>query len=84
MTQRMYIGPSRPYGLPLMQNAIILDVRGVAGLKDALIQHPELDQLLVPITELAQSKNAIKEKGSVLYEAYKIIQKEREANRGGK
>ena len=50
-TACMYLGPSRPFGLPLMRNAIL---RGKPEevfpvLADLFEEHPELRTLFVPV-----------------------------------
>ena len=80
--QKMYLGPSRPYGLGLIQHAIIKDAQGVAGLQKALAEKKELGKLLVAIPKLAKAQVEIKTKGSDLYKAYQTVKAETEA--GGK
>lgn len=79
----MYIGPSRPYKLPLMTNAIILDNQGVAGLQEALKEHAELKILFVPIEKLGVSRILVKEKGTPLYNAYMKVKLDTEKLKSG-
>ena len=81
---KMYLGPSRPYGLPLMCHAVILDTAGVAGLDAAMKEHPELDKMMVDITKIPEAQAKIADKGSALNRAYEKIKAETLAMRGGK
>ena len=88
MKGEMYLGPARPYGLPLMSRAVLLDVRGVPGLAAARQEHPLLDRLFVPLSGIMAARRAIEEKGSALQRAYQGVLAEtldlREKTKGGK
>lgn len=76
-TACMYLGPSRPFGLPLMRNAIL---RGKPEevfpvLADFFEEHPELRTLFVPVDgELATSRMLLTMRGTVMYQAYVAVQ----------
>lgn len=90
LPQCVYIGPDRPFGLPLMRNAIL---RGEAQvvlpqLVKIFEEHPGLETLFVPVAGLAQARQQLKEKGSPLEQTYLNIKKSSDALRaqqkGGK
>ena len=84
MSQKMYLGPSRPYGLGLMQHAIIIDPAGVAGLVDAMQEHPLLGRLMVEIKDVAIARQKIKESGTTLKRAYDQIKADTDELRKGR
>lgn len=75
-TQCMYLGPSRPFGLPLMRNAIL---RGKPEevfpvLADLFEEHPELRTLFVPVDgDLATARMLLATPGTALHKAYAAI-----------
>lgn len=83
MTQLMYIGPSRPYGAALMANAIIFDIKGVAGLQKIIDEHPIIENLFVKIKDLGEARILVKEKGSSLNNAYTTVKAESNKMRDG-
>lgn len=76
-TACMYLGPSRPFGLPLMRNAIL---RGKPEkifpvLEDLFGEHPELRTLFVP--GMVRSMRAVARSpstGTAMYQAYVAVQ----------
>ena len=78
-TACMYLGPSRPFGLPLMRNAIL---RGKPEevfpvLADLFEEHPELRTLFVPVDgDLATARMLLTMRGTVMYQAYVAVQDE--------
>lgn len=70
MNRTIYIGPARPYGLPLMNRAILLPGATIPGLDKAREAHPQLQRLFVPIENLAASRKMLEENGSPLQRAY--------------
>ena len=88
MNRRIYIGPSRPYGLPLMNAAILLPGAPVPGLDKAREKHPQLAQLFVPIENLAIARRQVMQNGSPLHRAFEAVQQEtldlRAQQKGGK
>lgn len=75
-TACMYLGPSRPFGLPLMQNAIL---RGKPEevfpvLADRFEEHPELQTLFVPVDgDLATARMLRTMPGTAMYQAYAAV-----------
>lgn len=75
-TACMYLGPSRPFGLPLMRNAIL---RGKPEevfpvLADLFEEHPELQTLFVPVDgDLATARMLLTMRGTVMYQAYAAV-----------
>lgn len=75
-TACMYLGPSRPFGLPLMQNAIL---RGKPEevfpvLADRFEEHPELWTLFVPVDgDLATARMLRTMPGTAMYQAYAAV-----------
>ena len=76
-TQYMYLGPNRPFGLPLMRNAIL---RGnpeevFPVLADLFEEHPELRMLFVPVDgDLATARMLRTMPGTAMYQAYVAVQ----------
>ena len=76
-TAFMYLGPSRPFGLPLMRNAIL---RGKPEevfpvLADLFEEHPELRTLFVPVDgDLATARMLRTMPGTAMYQAYVAVQ----------
>lgn len=71
----IYLGPNRPLGLPLMQNALL---RGspetIFPQAAALLQdHKELRTLFVPVDDLATARMLLNMPGTALYNAYETI-----------
>ena len=64
----MYVGPSRPFGLPLMRNAILAgepeDV--FPELTPLFSEHKQFKKLFVPIPKLSQALAAMRQPGSAL------------------
>lgn len=75
-TACIYLGPSRPFGLPLMRNAIL---RGKPEevfpvLADLFEEHPELRTLFVPVDgDLATARMLLTMQGTALHNAYAAI-----------
>ncbi len=76
MNRTVYIGPPRPYGLPLMNRAVLMPGAHIAGLDKAREEHPSLNRLFVPIERLAVARAALAEQGSALQRAYAAVQQE--------
>lgn len=64
----IYLGPDRPFGQPLMQNAILAgepeDV--LPALETLFPIHKNFRKLFVPISELAKARAALRQPGSPL------------------
>lgn len=63
-----YIGPARPFGVPIMPNAIL---RGepcavIPALEKPMQEHPALRRLFVPVADLAQARRQLARPGSGL------------------
>lgn len=74
-TQYMYLGPNRPFGLPLVTRAIFRgDPEKTFPQLSALFeQHKELRSLFVPVAELATSRMLLTMQGTALHNAYAAI-----------
>ena len=70
---KMYIGPTRPFNLLLSNNTIIIDLKGVHGLPQAIQDHPILKDLIVDVKDLAEARQQVRKKGSKLYIAYQTV-----------
>ena len=90
LPQRIYIGPDRPFGLPLMRNAIL---RGepqavLPQLTAAFAEHQGLEALFVPVAGLAAARREMSENGSALQQTCQTIKSASDALRaqqkGGK
>ena len=73
--QYMYLGPNRPFGLPLVTRAIFRgDPEETFPQLSALFkQHKELRTLFVPVAELATSRMLLTMQGTALHNAYAAI-----------
>ncbi|MBQ3059609.1 MAG: 50S ribosomal protein L37 [Desulfovibrio sp.] len=75
--QKVYVGPSRPFGLPLMTNAILRCepeqlFPSITGLFEA---HPAFKRLFVPVPQLAQARKRLGMAGSDMASAHAAITK---------
>ena len=75
--QQVYLGPSRPFGLPLMTNAILRCepeqlFPSITGLFEA---HPAFKCLFVPVARLAQARRRLGMAGSDMASAHAAITK---------
>lgn len=75
-TTYAYVGPARPFGVPLMPNAIL---RGeptavIPALAEPMQEHPVLRRLFVPVAGLAQARQELAKPGSGLSIIYRDIQ----------
>lgn len=63
-----YLGPSKPFNLPLMQNSILADApeRVFPQLAPFFEQHRNFKKLFVPVAELASARASLKLPGSRL------------------
>lgn len=68
----VYIGPDRPFGLPLRRNALLLG-DALAPFGGTLAAHPELRELFVPVEKLAEARGLLREKGSRLHGLFATI-----------
>ena len=71
-----YVGPARPFGVPLMSNAIL---RGepsavIPELGPLMEDHPALRRLFVPVANLARARRELATQGSGLALIYRDIQ----------
>jgi hypothetical protein len=81
LPQRLYIGPSRPFGLPLMRFAILRGepARVMPQLAERLEAHPEMARLFVSIEALPEARRQVAETGSVLNQAFENVKKASDA-----
>lgn len=75
-TTYAYVGPARPFGVPIMPHAIL---RGepaavLPELGPALQKHPTLRHLFVPVGDLARARQELARQGSGLCIIYRDIQ----------
>ena len=90
LPQRIYIGPDRPFGLPLMRNAILWgEPQAVLPqLTAAFAEHPGLEALFVPVAGLVAARREMSENGSALQQTCQTIKSASDALRaqqkGGK
>lgn len=76
----VYLGPNRPFGLPLKTNAILADApeRVFPALEKLGREHPGLLRLFAPVdpvNNLVQARRLLKEPGSALAIHYETIAK---------
>lgn len=71
-----YVGPARPFGVPLMPNAILRGepVAVIPDLGPQMEEHPTLRRLFVPVAELAKARQELASPGSGLGIIYRDIQ----------
>lgn len=64
----VYVGPARPFGLPIRHNAILADSPQIVfpQLSSLFGQHRNLHRLFVPVNRLAEARAALKQPGSPL------------------
>lgn len=71
--QTIYIGPSVPR-LGLLRNQVY--IHGVPGeVRAALAKFPEIEELIVPISELSYRKNQAETPGEHLHHLYKEFER---------
>ena len=61
----VYVGPDRPFGLPLRTSAVLL-----AAVIEA---NPDLKKLFVPVEELAETRCQLRKEGSGMQRLFKTI-----------
>ncbi len=73
----MYLGPSRPLGLPYQRGMILRYRPGQPGSSLQLYfqEQPQFARLFVPISKLAPALKAVSTPGTPLYQAYAAIKK---------
>lgn len=71
----MYLGPARPFGLPLNGRAVLAGEpeQVFPETADAFAQHPSLRKLFVPIADIPKAKAQLALEGSALATTYKNI-----------
>lgn len=64
----VYVGPSRPFNLPIMGNAILASEpeRVFPAIKPFFDTHRQFKKLFVPVDKLAQTRQALKDPGSAI------------------
>lgn len=72
----VYIGPARPFGVPLMPHAILRGepVTVFPALEKPMQDHPALARLFVPVADLARARQELANAGSGLAITYRNIQ----------
>ncbi len=72
----MYLGPSRPLGLPYQRGTILRYKPGDSiSLQLYFQERPEFARLFVPVSQLAAALKAVATPGTPLYQAYAAIKK---------
>ena len=73
--QCVYLGPSRPFGLPLVTRALCRGSpeKTLPQLSSLFVQHKDLRSLFVPVPELATSRMLLNTPGTALHKAYAAI-----------
>lgn len=66
--KNVYVGPGKPFNLPLMANAILADApeKVFPPLKQLFAEHENFRKLFVPVADLAKARAALKMPGSGL------------------
>lgn len=64
----VYVGPNRPFNLPLMRNTILSakPEQVFPTLGKLFEEYKQFKKLFVPVSELAQARDALKKSGSAL------------------
>ncbi|MDE6734940.1 MAG: 50S ribosomal protein L37 [Desulfovibrio sp.] len=75
-TTYAYVGPARPFGVPIMPHAILRGepVAVIPALGPQLEEHPALRRLFVPVADLARARQELASPGSGLGIIYRDIQ----------
>lgn len=75
-TTYAYVGPARPFGVPLMPHAILRGepVTVFPALEKPMQEHPALRRLFVPVADLARARQELARQGSGLCIIYRDIQ----------
>lgn len=78
MSKLMYLGPSKPYGLPIRKNAILAGPPEAVFPQSAEVfrEHPLLRKLFVPVESIPQAKGQLAIEGSTLATIYKTVSSE--------
>ena len=68
----VYVGPDRPFGLPLRTNAIL---RGepLPQLEAVIAAHPDMRKLFVPVEALAETRLQLRKEGSGMQRLFSEI-----------
>lgn len=71
----MYIGPDRPFGLPLRHNTLLRGAPEEAfpALGGLLTEHEELRTLFVPVSELATARMLLTMPGTATHRAHAAV-----------
>lgn len=66
--KNVYVGPPRPFNLPLMPNSILADAPETVfpPLRQLFARHENFRKLFVPVADLAKARAALKLPGSSL------------------
>ncbi len=75
MNKVMYLGPARPFDLPIMTRAVLSGSpeEVFPQIAPYFAQHPSFKKLFVPIPEVPRAKAQLALEGSGLFTAYKNI-----------
>ena len=75
--QKVYLGPSRPFGLPLLTNAILrCEPEQLFPSITAMFEaHPAFKRLFVPVAQLAQARKRLGMAGSDMASVHAAITK---------
>ena len=72
----MYLGPARPFDLPINTRAVLAGTpeQTIPGIAQKFEQYPSFRRLFVPISEIPKAKAQLALEGSSLFTVYKNIQ----------
>lgn len=73
-TLTVYVGPDRPFGLPL-RNSAVLRGEPLPQLAAVIEANPDLKRLFVPIGKLAETRRQLREAGSGMQRLFQNISK---------
>lgn len=71
----MYLGPARPFDLPINTRAVLAGTpeQTIPGIAQKFEQYPSFRKLFVPIPEVPKAKAQLAIEGSSLFTVYKNI-----------
>ncbi len=68
----VYVGPDRPFGVPMRRNSLLIG-NPFSQLENVLKEHPEIQDLLIPVEKLAETRLQLRTKGSRLQRLFVTV-----------
>ena len=84
MCQKIYLGPDRPFGLPLMKNAILAaEPEKIFPQAKKYLADRSFRRLFVSPENLAEARKAVNSPGSVMNEDYTRVARQSKGDTNG-